>query len=970
MADWRTEIGEQAEVARARNVRRGQRATGQVASIGREGIREVQRMARRQKQEARKGEQGALAEMREQTRELGRQADLPGRGHLRQQAKRVNKSVPASIARATSEIMDNISEAEKETIHQYVQWMDKEKERIQGEVEKAIAQVDKWEADNIKALELAEKEYMYAMAAEAQRQVESMKPYSDAKAVMAPYKKGGRYNLVKASRSGDAEVHRAMELLFPSMRETHGANWVERISKKAIPAERYYGLPEELRVDYKPVFGLTTTEWTHKLEEINKLATESERQMASTQLYDNYYWDYEPIPISGGAYAELSDEVKPYYTPQLSAWETLTPWKEEKGETFGSYGWVKGVATMGSELLVPFVYTVRHWGDMKGWEKGVGLVMDIASFIPGVNIASSTARAGKGTLRAIGTAVIAEVKAPITSALHPIATAKSVVTPFEAILHPRAVPLASTEIRFNTVKIPRGEIGSAKSAMQARDRLVDLAIQGKGATITQGGKQFTLTPTALQKTIGGALVHSTPDVRAFMNGAELIDDLFVAPNVHTRFTISSSKGVAGVEGAIPGALIIRDPRLVAKASYSGKTYRKWVEIEKTLGKGERIPPPSQVLFTRDASGRKMALLIVGEPLSPGEIAKLKILGVKDTVRDIFAPQYTARQMAGVKNMDELIETQEAIQHLEDEIRALRADGPELERVAKLEKEIIALEKDARRLSEEVARAYTGQKAMMPIGVGQGEYIKEAVMNEYAEKTPDDFARALNEMPSEAREEALNLLGKSTRRDIHQRMRRVTGRAPSVLSLSRAGVRIDQRVASRVGVDRATRSPERGRVGGRDRAGRTVGRTTGRTVGRTTGRTHGGRDSGKTIPRQTKTDSGAGEDRETRRRMAPITWRQGLFWVTVYPPYRGKKDMTFTREKPKGSSVATGPRSAYETIKKLGVETPEKVFIDMGIMDVHIEKHGEAIKFRPDKKQQTTLGYPKGMPQGVGVVREK
>jgi len=43
---------------------------------------------------------------------------------------------------------------------------------------------------------------------------------------------------------------------------------------------------------------------------------------------------------------------------------------------------------------------------------------------------------------------------------------------------------------------------------------------------------------------------------------------------------------------------------------------------------------------------------------------------------------------------------------------------------------------------------------------------------------------------------------------------------------------------------------------------------------------------------------------------------------------------------------------------------------MGIMDVHIEKHGEAIKFRPDKKQQTTLGYPKGMPQGVGVVREK
>ena len=105
-------------------------------------------------------------------------------------------------------------------------------------------------------------------------------------------------------------------------------------------------------------------------------------------------------------------------------------------------------------------------------------------------------------------------------------------------------------------------------------------------------------------------------------------------------------------------------------------------------------------------------------------------------------------------------------------------------------------------------------------------------------------------------------------------------------------------------------------------------------------------------------------------MAPITWRQGLFWVTVYPPYRGKKDMTFTREKPKGSSVATGPRSAYETIKKLGVETPEKVFIDMGIMDVHIEKHGEAIKFRPDKKQQTTLGYPKGMPQGVGVVREK
>lgn len=116
--------------------------------------------------------------------------------------------------------------------------------------------------------------------------------------------------------------------------------------------------------------------------------------------------------------------------------------------------------------------------------------------------------------------------------------------------------------------------------------------------------------------------------------------------------------------------------------------------------------------------------------------------------------------------------------------------------------------------------------------------------------------------------------------------------------------------------------------------------------------------------------GLGEMEEKRRlALGSFTWRQGAFWITVYPPY-GAGNVMYTKEPPAGAKVVTGPGSAAKTITKLGTRVPEGVRWDMGIQDVIISKHGRRIRFRRDPKQRTRLGYPVGMPPGVIGLRER
>jgi len=109
-----------------------------------------------------------------------------------------------------------------------------------------------------------------------------------------------------------------------------------------------------------------------------------------------------------------------------------------------------------------------------------------------------------------------------------------------------------------------------------------------------------------------------------------------------------------------------------------------------------------------------------------------------------------------------------------------------------------------------------------------------------------------------------------------------------------------------------------------------------------------------------------EAENRRKRKFPlgsVCWRQGIFWITIYPPYK-KENVMYTRKPPRGVSVAKGPKSAYETVTKLGFQVPDRVLHDMGIMDVVITKKGKSIRFKRDIKQKTKLGYAEGVPPGI------
>ncbi len=73
------------------------------------------------------------------------------------------------------------------------------------------------------------------------------------------------------------------------------------------------------------------------------------------------------------------------------------------------------------------------------------------------------------------------------------------------------------------------------------------------------------------------------------------------------------------------------------------------EIESVIPASVKLPAPSQTLFTRDANGQLMTLLVFGKKYSPAEVAKLKFMGSMDTVKQVFTP---AAKISNVNGLSE------------------------------------------------------------------------------------------------------------------------------------------------------------------------------------------------------------------------------------------------------------------------------------------------------------------------------
>ena len=83
-------------------------------------------------------------------------------------------------------------------------------------------------------------------------------------------------------------------------------------------------------------------------------------------------------------------------------------------------------------------------------------------------------------------------------------------------------------------------------------------------------------------------------------------------------------------------------------------------------------------------------------------------------------------------------------------------------------------------------------------------------------------------------------------------------------------------------------------------------------------------------------------------MGLVSWRQGMYWITIVPPYRTKgtkPDVIYSRHKPPWAKVAKGKHSPRKTLHPTG-RLPKLLKLDMGAFKVHV-KNGRRLRYHPD-----------------------
>lgn len=329
--------------------------------------------------------------------------------------------------------------------------------------------------------------------------------------------------------------------------------------------------------------------------------------------------------------------------------------------------------------------------NIQGGELGLILgsaVLDVASIAPVLKAASVGAKSApgitrtariKGAVSGLWQGTVAEVAAPFTTILHPVQTAKGTYKGMadivENLAHPKKIPIDAAEITTATTRLGADLFESEDIAMAVRDRVTQNAIEGIDDSVKIGEVEAKLSQVPIGKMGEVTAVHSTPDIRPFLEGATVQagreGGLFVSPSIHTRFTKASAFGDIP-EGGIPGALLIRDKRVTEALQGSQKIFKGTAEVERVIPEGIDLDAPSQILFTRDNQGNVLKLLVIGKPYTKTEIARLKIAGMADTITTMFKPAATVKGGRQVsRSYDEVNDIRREITKIQDELAEAR-----------------------------------------------------------------------------------------------------------------------------------------------------------------------------------------------------------------------------------------------------------------------------------------------------------
>jgi hypothetical protein len=81
-----------------------------------------------------------------------------------------------------------------------------------------------------------------------------------------------------------------------------------------------------------------------------------------------------------------------------------------------------------------------------------------------------------------------------------------------------------------------------------------------------------------------------------------------------------------------------------------------------------------------------------------------------------------------------------------------------------------------------------------------------------------------------------------------------------------------------------------------------------------------------------------KQRKVREGPALAVWKQGAYWVSIFPPFRTtgrQEDVVYSRERPKwGSVIAKGRHAPKRTLRSMG-RVPELITVPMGVVTARI-----------------------------------
>ena len=252
---------------------------------------------------------------------------------------------------------------------------------------------------------------------------------------------------------------------------------------------------------------------------------------------------------------------------------------------------------------------------------------------------------------------------------------------------------------------------------------------------------------------------------------------------------------AGFTEKMPGALLIRDKKILNQLHGSNKLYRDAAEIERVIKAGVDLPSPSQIIETIDAAGDTLYLAVIRKPFTATELARLKFLGAVDTVRDIFRPALTINKKA-VQLMDDVNSLAVEARALEGRIAIAQKAGRAGE-AARLQTELAVINSRARAIGRQIDFVQAGRVALRPIAIARGDYLVRVSFNELARTNPRELAQKLSAMRVTERNRVMKELEPQYRTALKREMERLPAQQPSVARRGIETVPLSRMPVSRV-----------------------------------------------------------------------------------------------------------------------------------------------------------------------------